>query len=59
MFGVAFDGLDEVGDEVAAAFELHVDLRPGVFELVAQPDEAVVHAGNPAEQTEHKDKQYE
>ena len=40
--GVALDGLDEVGDEVDAPLELHVDLRPRVLDLVAQPDETVV-----------------
>ena len=40
--GVALDGLDEVGDEVEAALELDVDLRPGVLDLVAPPDQAVV-----------------
>ena len=41
--GVALDRLDEVRDQVVAAAELDVDLRPGVLGAVAQPDEPVVH----------------
>ena len=41
--GVALDGLDEVRDEVESALELDVDLRPGVVDLVAAADQAVVH----------------
>ena len=40
--GVALHGLDEVRDQVVAAAELHVDLRPRVLGAVAQPDEPVV-----------------
>ena len=40
--GVALDGLDEVRDQVVAAPELHVDLRPRVLGPVAQPHELVV-----------------
>ena len=39
---VALDRLDEVRDQVAAPLELHLDLRPGVVDAVAQPDEPVV-----------------
>ena len=40
--GVALDRLDEVGDQVVAALELHVDLRPGVLRLDRAADQAVV-----------------
>ena len=40
---VALDRLDEVRDQVVAAAELHVHLRPRVLRPVPQPDEAVVH----------------
>ena len=40
--GVALHGLDQVGDEVEPALQLHVDLRPGVLDLVAPADQAVV-----------------
>ena len=39
---IAAHRLDEVRDEVAAALELDVDVRPAGVRLVAQPDEAVV-----------------
>ena len=39
---IAFDGLDEVRDEVETALQLHVDLRPGVIHHVAELDEVVV-----------------
>ena len=41
--GVALHRLDQVGDEVVAALELHVDLGPGVLDPVPQLDQAVVH----------------
>ena len=40
---VAFDGFDEVGNEVVAARELNVDLRESVTHAVARVDEIVVH----------------
>ena len=42
--GVALDGFDEVRDEIEPALQLDVDLRPGVVDLVAAPDQAVVGA---------------
>ena len=39
--------LDEVGDQVVAALELHVDLREGVGDLVAPAHEAVVGDDRP------------
>ena len=42
--GVAFNGFHEVGDQVVAALELHVDLRPRFLYTVAAADEAVVDA---------------
>ena len=54
MGGVALDGLDEVGDEVDAALELDVDLRPRVLDLVAPADQAVVR-GDEVDRHEHHD----
>ena len=53
--GVALDRLHEVRDQVVAAPELDVDLRPGVLRSVPQPDEPVVddHAGERHEHEEH------
>ena len=42
VLGVTLDGLDQVGDQIVPALELHVDLRPGVLDLVAPADQAVV-----------------
>jgi len=39
--GVALDGLDQVGDEVVTAFQLHVDAAPGFLDLVAARDHRV------------------
>src|SRR6266508_1133445 len=42
MGGVALDGLDQVGDQVVTALELHVDLAPRVVDMVPPPNQAVV-----------------
>jgi len=54
---VVLDGLDEVGDEVVPALELHVDLAPGVVDLVAPAHQAVVDAGedDPQDDEDHDD----
>ena len=46
MFEVTLGGLDQIGNQVIAPLELHVNLREGVFEPVAQPDEFVVDAND-------------
>ena len=43
MLHVALGRLDQVGDQVVAALELHVDLGERVLEAVARTDQAVVH----------------
>src|SRR5437762_9809544 len=40
--GVALDRLDQVRDQVRAALELHVDVRPRLLGSLAEPDELVV-----------------
>ena len=52
---VVLDGLDQVGDEVVAALELHVDLAPGVVHLVAALHQAVVHARQNGHDHDHDD----
>ena len=42
MRGVALDSFDEVRDEIDSSFQLDVDLRPGVADLVASTDQSVV-----------------
>jgi hypothetical protein len=42
MGGVALDGFDEVRDEIDSSFQLDVDLRPGIANLVAPTDQSVV-----------------
>src|SRR5208337_4585270 len=41
--GITLHGFDEIRDEIVAAFELHIDVRPGVIASDLQPDQAVVH----------------
>jgi hypothetical protein len=41
---VAFDGFDDVGNEIGAALELDVDVRPGIGGLHVQAHEPVVDA---------------
>src|SRR5207247_6981706 len=50
------DRVDEVGDEVVAAFELDVDLLKGVQRLVLGRDEAVVGPDHPPD---HDDDEYQ
>lgn len=47
VFGVAFDGFDEIGDEVVSAFELGVDSGPRFAALVAEAHQAVVSGDEP------------
>jgi len=47
VFEVTLGDLDQIGDQIVAAFELHVDLGEGVLEPVAELDEAVVDSGDP------------
>jgi len=55
MLHVGFCGLDEVRDEVVAAFQLNIDLREGVFEAVPQDDESVVLADDENQQQPEND----
>ena len=60
MLEVALGGFDEIGDKIVAALELDVDLGEGVFEAVAQGDEAVVNGDGPqAEDHEEKEQNTE
>ena len=52
---VSFGCFDEIRNEVVAAFELHVDLREGVFETVAQGDERIVDADDPKDDDDGND----
>ncbi len=54
MGGVSFDGVDEIRNEIVAAFELHIDLRPRVAHLLSARDETVVN-GNPDHQKEDRE----
>ena len=47
VFQVALGDLDEIGNEVVATLQLHVDLGEGVFEAVAEGDEGIVDANGP------------
>jgi hypothetical protein len=52
--GVTLHRLHQVGDEVIAALELHIDLRPGGVDLVALADQPVVGAQRPRDE-QHED----
>jgi hypothetical protein len=45
--GVAFHRLDEIGHEIVALLELHIDVGEGLFAPLPQGDEAVVDADEP------------
>ncbi len=47
MLHVAFDGFDEIRDQVVTAGQLHVDLREGILDPVALVDQPVVYADCP------------
>ena len=46
VFDVALYGLHQIGNQIVAACELHVDLRERVLYAVAQGDQPVVQADN-------------
>ena len=46
MGGIAFDGGHQLGYEVVALFQLHVDVGKSVLAVVAQFDQVVVDAGH-------------
>ena len=52
VLDVALGGLDQVRNQVVAALELHVNLRVGVLEAVAQRDEFVVAADDKADEAQ-------
>ena len=52
MRHVTLRRLDEIGDEIVPALELHIDLRELILEIVPQRDEPVVNAD--AEATDHQ-----
>jgi hypothetical protein len=42
MGGVTFNRFDKVRDEIVAALELHIDIRPCIIALNIQANETVV-----------------
>src|SRR4029077_16301682 len=55
----AAHGVDEVGDQIVAAFELDVDLLEGVERLVLERDEPVVCGDAPGCHHDENDQEYE
>ena len=55
VLGVALDRLDQIRDEVVAALELDVDLRPGVLDPVPQLDQTVVGGQHVQADEDHED----
>jgi hypothetical protein len=56
---IASGDLDQVGNQVVAALQLHVDLREGVLERVARGHQAVVDAHAPECDGGHNHQQYQ
>ena len=55
VLDVALGGFHQVGDQVEAALQLHVDLGEGIFISVATGDQAVVHADEYERQNHNQD----
>ena len=47
MRRVAFDGLDQIGNQIVALLELNVDVGKGLVGPLTHSDEAVVNADRP------------
>ena len=54
---IAFGCLYQIGNQVIATFELHVNLSEGVFEAVSECDQSVVDTYDPEGQHDYKDQQ--
>ena len=52
VLDVALGNLDQIRDQVIAALELHINLRVGVFEPVAERDEFVITADDETDQAQ-------
>jgi hypothetical protein len=59
MAHVAFDGFDQVGNQIVAAFELHVDLSEGVLDAVPGDHQPVVDAHQPEREQEPDAQEHE
>ena len=59
VFGVAFDGLDKVGDEVHTALVLHLDLGPGLVDVLFEGDHVVVGRFAVDKQADGQDDEYD
>ena len=53
MRGVAFDCLDQVGNEIVALFELNVDVRKGLIGPLPHCDKAVINADRPDDEDDN------
>jgi hypothetical protein len=48
---ISFDAFDQIGDQIAAAAKLNINLRPGIVRPVPQGDEPIV---DPADVKKHR-----
>ena len=55
LLGVALHGLDQIGNEVVALLQLHVDIGEGLVGVLPQRDEAVVDADHQHRQNDDDD----
>ena len=61
MRGITLDRLNKIGNQVKAALELHVNLRPSVVDAIAQLHQIVVepNCDNGQDNQNHYDKDYD
>src|SRR5207302_899398 len=58
MLHITLGGFDQVGNQVVAPFELHVDLGERIFETIAEGDESIIDAGGPKAEHDYDQEQY-
>jgi hypothetical protein len=56
---IAFDGLEQVGDEIGAPLELHVDARPALAHQLPFADEVVIEEDAVADDGDDDGKDYQ
>ena len=54
MFHIALDDFDEVGNQIIAPSQLHIDLGECVFNAITSVDQSVVNANCPEDNCRNK-----
>jgi len=47
MRSIAFDRVHQIRDEIIAALELDINVRPSFFGAINQPDKAIIRSNEP------------